>query len=132
MTSVRMLALQAQLGGAVDDEIRRVTLNIRNILVDEPPDGTPIDTGFASNNWWFNVGSPADSPSEPTPGGAARIVSDTVTITSARINGQPLHITNNASYIGILNDGSSSQSPAGFVERAVLREQFASRFRRIG
>lgn len=132
MTSVRMLALQAQLAEACEDEIRRVTLNIRNILVDEPPDGTPIDTGFASNNWWFNVGSPADSPSEPTPGGEARIASDTVAITSARINGQPLHITNNASYIGILNDGSSSQSPAGFVERAVLREQFASRFRRLG
>lgn len=132
MTSVRMLALQAQLAEACEDEIRRVTLNIRNILVDEPPDGTPIDTGFASNNWWFNVGSPADSPSEPTPGGEARIASDTVTITNAKINGQPLHITNNASYIGILNDGSSSQSPAGFVERAVLREQFASRFRRLG
>lgn len=132
MTSVRMLALQAQLGNGVDDEVRRVTLNIRNNLIEDPPDGTPIDTGFASNNWWFNVGGPANSPTTPTPGGQSRIAADTLTIATATINGQPLHITNNASYIGLLNDGTSSQSPAGFVDRAVVREQFASRFRRLG
>lgn len=133
MPSVRMLALQAQIAEAVADETRRVTLNIRNTLIDEPEDGgTPIDTGFASNNWWFNVGGPADSPTTPTPGGAARIGADTLRIATATINGQPLHITNNANYIGILNSGSSSQAPAGFVERAILREQFASRYRRLG
>lgn len=132
MPSVRMLALQAQLDEAVEDEVRRVTLNIRNTLVDEPPDGTPIDTGFASNNWWFNVGGPAGSPSSPTAGGSSRIAADTLSIATATINGQPLHITNNASYIGLLNDGSSQQSPAGFVDRAVVREQFASRYRRLG
>jgi hypothetical protein len=34
--------------------------------------------------------------------------------------GMPIYITNNAPYIRALNDGSSMQEPAGFVERAVL------------
>jgi hypothetical protein len=34
--------------------------------------------------------------------------------------GEQIHITNNAPYIRQLNDGSSKQAPAGFVERAIL------------
>ena len=127
--SAAMTRLQAQLRTAVTDEIIRVTLNIRNALVADPPTGTPIDTGFASNNWWFNIGSPAPSPRVPTAGGESRINSDTAVIAGITLNGQPLHITNNAQYIGLLNDGSSNQTPQGFVERAVVTEQFASRFR---
>lgn len=130
--SARMTALQAELASAVQREIVTVTLNIRNMLIEDPPEGTPIDTGFASNNWWFNEGGPANSPEVPTAGGSARIAQDTQTISNLTINGQPLHITNNAQYIGLLNDGSSTQTPAGFVERAILTEQFASRARVIG
>lgn len=133
--SRRMVALQAELSSAIQREVSTVVLNIRNMLIEDPPEGTPIDTGFASNNWWFNIGAPANSPEQPTgsaAAGAARIASDTLTISNITINGEPLHLTNNAQYIGLLNDGSSTQTPAGFVERAILTEQFASRQRTLG
>ena len=129
MTSRRMLQLQAEIDQFVRKEVVTIVFNIRNMLIADPPEGTPIDTGFASNNWWFNEGGPANSPSVPTEGGAARIQSDTVKIQSITLNGQPLHLTNNAQYIGLLNDGYSDQTPANFVERAILTEQFASRER---
>ena len=131
VASRRMQLFQAEINDAIRDETIRIVLNIRNMLISEPPTGTPIDTGFASNNWWFNEGSPANSPSEPGPGGEQRIAADTTRITNVTINGQRLHITNNANYIGLLNDGSSSQTPRGFIERAILTEQFASRARQI-
>ena len=130
MPSRRMLQLQAELESAVRKEVITVVLNVRNYLIEDPPTGTPIDTGFASNNWWFAEGGPADSPETGTAeAGAARIQADTQRIQSITINGQPLHLTNNAQYIGLLNDGSSDQTPQGFVERAILQEQFASRKR---
>lgn len=133
MRSRAMTALQAELESAVREEVIRVTLNVRNMLIEDPPEGTPIDTGFATNNWWFNEGGPANSPETGTgETGQARIAQDTMAINSITINGQPLHITNNAQYIGLLNDGYSDQTPAGFVERAILTEQFASRSRVIG
>lgn len=130
--SAGMIRLQAQLAAAVRRETINVTLNIRNMLIADPPQGTPIDTGFASNNWWFEVGRPAPSPRTPTVGGEARMAADTVAIQSITIDGSTMHLTNNAQYIGLLNDGSSSQTPQGFVERAILTEQFASRNRVIG
>lgn len=129
--SRRMIQLQAQIQSAVQKETTTIILNIRNMLIEDPPIGTPIDTGFASNNWWFNIGGPANSPSRPTPGGEARMQADTTAITTATVNGTPMHLTNNAQYIGILNDGGSNQTPQGFVERALVREQFASRQRTI-
>lgn len=127
-----MQLFQAEISNAIRDETITIVLNIRNMLISEPPEGTPVDTGFATNNWWFNEGSPANSPREPGPGGDQRIQADTTRIASYTLNGQTLHITNNANYIGILNDGSSSQTPRGFIERAILTEQFASRARVAG
>jgi hypothetical protein len=34
--------------------------------------------------------------------------------------GQSIYVQNNASYIKRLNEGSSTQAPAGFVEAAIL------------
>ena len=128
-----MLQLQAELKSAIQREVATVVLNIRNMLIEDPPEGTPIDTGFAANNWWFAAGGPANSPETGTAAsGAARIQQDTYAIKNLTVNGQVYHLTNNAQYIGLLNDGSSDQTPQGFVERAILREQFASSKRVLG
>lgn len=115
--------IKADLQDFTDREVIRYVLTLRNILVSEPPTGTPVDTGWASNNWWFSEGGPANSPDTASGDVAtskARIEQDTVTISSITVNGQALHITNNVPYIGVLNGGSSMKTPAGFVERAIL------------
>ncbi len=115
--------IKADLQDFTDREVIRYVLTLRNILISEPPTGTPIDTGWASNNWWFSEGGPANSPATPSGDvnvSKARIEQDAVTISSITVNGQALHITNNVSYIGVLNGGSSMQTPSGYVERAIL------------
>lgn len=123
--------IKADLRDFTDREVIRYVLTLRNVLVSEPPDGTPVDTGWASNNWWFDQGQPANSPDTPTgnvEASKARIEQDTVTISSIKVNGQELHITNNVPYIGVLNGGSSTQTPSGFVERAILKAGIMVRF----
>jgi hypothetical protein len=115
--------IKADLQDFTNREVIRYVLTLRNILVSEPPTGTPVDTGWASNNWWFSEGGPANSPDTASGDVAtskARIEQDTVTISSITVNGQALHITNNVPYIGVLNGGSSMQTPSGYVERAIL------------
>lgn len=115
--------IKADLADFTDRQVVRYVLTLRNILVSEPPTGTPVDTGWATNNWWFAEGEPANSPDTETGNietSRARIDQDTVTISGIKINGQSLHITNNVPYIGVLNGGNSLQTPSGFVERAIL------------
>lgn len=56
-------------------------------LTAPPPEGTPVDTGQARNGWQLDVSQPLNPK-----------------------------ITNPLPYIGRLNDGHSSQSPAGFID----------------
>ena len=80
---------------------------------------TPVDTGYARGNW--------------TPGINARPVRATTTLdpgavaTPAKINalaailrlGDTFYITNNASYIQLLNEGYSPQAGINYVRDAV-------------
>mgnify|MGYP004696036189 FL=1 len=105
-------------------EIIRLALDIHGELVDNPPQGTPVDTGWASANWWPAVGTaPTGNTGTPEQGsvggrqvqqaaGVEQVLSYTLSTT-------PIYITNNVPYINRLNNGWSQQSPAGFVDRAV-------------
>lgn len=114
---------------------------------------TPVDTGAALSNWEVTLGAPSQgilSTFWPSPKGRMikgkwvhtvdpsitfRVNAD-ATATHAWtviMNKQPgidLFITNNIPYIQALNNGTSSQAPAGFVDRAIiLGNQVASRAR---
>ena len=92
---------------------------------------TPADTSTAISNWQIAVGGTGQG-AEPLPayapgqGGNTREVSAQAAIAAAReaLKGaQPrkaLAIINRVPYIKRLNDGSSSQAPAGFIEEAIL------------
>lgn len=115
--------MKADLRDFTDRQVVRYVLTLRNILISEPPKGTPIDTGWATNNWWFAEGASANSPTTSTgnvEASGARIQLDTMSISNIKVNGQSLYITNNVPYIGMLNSGTSKQTPSGFVERAIL------------
>lgn len=122
--------IKADLADFTDRQVIRYVLTLRNILIDEPPTGTPVLTGWASNNWFYSESAPSgDGESSGDVNQAkARIDSDTASIASFKLNGQTVYLYNNVPYIGILNMGSSTQSPSGFVERAILTAGIRVRF----
>lgn len=89
---------------------------------------TPVDTGRARSNWLVGDGSAdrtvREAAVEPGTKGStggqnttAAIREGTDKLNAAKSN--TLYISNNLPYIVPLNEGSSAQAPAGFVETAV-------------
>ena len=102
----------------IDQLVRKVALAVDTAVVI----GTPVDTGRARANWQVGLGSAPDgtlpAPSSPEEGLANALSAGQVTI-GAYKGGTIIHITNNLPYIEALNNGHSSQAPAGYVEKAV-------------
>ena len=107
-----------ELNVAINDVVARVGRNILRELRDT----TPVDTGHAASNWIGGFGSPPSgvvgSKQAVTFGPQNASIRS---ITARRTRVQPLFITNNVDYIGILDTGTSSQAPAGFIELAISR-----------
>lgn len=91
---------------------------------------TPVDTSEAISNWQVNIGLPVSSaipPHMPGFAGSTYSYSRTATIAAAaralatKKPGQPIYISNLAPHIVELNNGSSKQAPAGFVQASVLQ-----------
>lgn len=85
---------------------------------------TPHDTGRARGNWQISIGAPITEEIERLdPTGQATINANQTVIKSiqgkSRQGKRSIFLTNNLSYIQPLNEGTSSQAPAGFVEQAV-------------
>jgi len=108
-----------------DTLVRKVALVADQAVVS----GTPVDTGRARSNWIATLGAAPDTEIEPyVPGelgstaaaNTQAAIDQAETVIAGYTSGQEIHITNNVPYIQDLNDGSSAQAPAGFVEEAVL------------
>lgn len=90
---------------------------------------TPVDTSQAISSWEVTLNAPSANKHAPHfPGksgssykaSAAETIALAKTVLKNKKPGETIFITNNQPYIRKLNDGSSSQQPAGFVERAIL------------
>lgn len=80
---------------------------------------TPVDKGRARGGWTVEIGSETAGDSATLDKtGSGTISAGSAKITSAKPF-EPISISNNVPYIGILNGGSSKQAPAQFVELAV-------------
>lgn len=120
-----MAQIIAEMNEAVSGHFAEIALEIHADLVENPPTGTPIDTGWASVNWWMKIGS-APTGNDGSEGNVASRQAGqqagVAAMASYHIgNGQSVWITNGVPYIGRLNAGSSTQSPAAFVETAIKR-----------
>ena len=126
--------IESELKRFVEKKMAELTLGVEARLKSAPPEGgTPVDTGWARANWIPNIGVPVRIESE-RPSDAGEISSGISSRTSAaesnglqiaasfRIEQGPLFVSNNVPYIGLLNDGSSAQAPAAFVQRAIRTE----------
>lgn len=104
----RMDALyRRKVEGTLEIRVRRTALGLYGDLKIL----TPVDTGRARSNWHLDIGVPTVQLVEP--GGDIAPSLSTYTID------QTIFISNNLPYIQRLNEGHSSQAPAGFVEDAV-------------
>jgi len=128
--------------------VKKITLDTHANLVANPHStdtGTPVDTGFASSNWVPRVGAPftEQAGSRPTSRGDinAKAIGDDskknfgaldygpqedgkVQVAGYRLAMGNCFVSNNVPYIQPLNNGSSKQQPAGFVERAIAKALF--------
>lgn len=102
---------------AVNEKVIDAALQISQTVILS----TPVDTGRARANWQANIGEATTSTiDELDDSGLGRIGKNTqIILQKGDDPTQEVHITNNLSYIGKLNEGSSKQAEAGFVERAV-------------
>jgi len=102
-----------QLKTRVAAEMKAVVTELYNEVVP----GTPVRTGFCRANWNVSVGEPDytvdgvrdPNASYPTP--SAQIPDNPEL--------QPMFVSNGVPYVGLLEDGSSTQAPSGWVQVAV-------------
>lgn len=120
----RMRELGSRIVKNVDDGFRATALAIDQTVVL----ATPVDTGRARSNWRVSAEKNSgvfEAFAEGKAGSTAgENTQQALDDGAAVIDGLPpdthtLYISNNLPYIQPLNDGSSAQAPAGFVEQAV-------------
>ncbi len=121
----RMRQIKAALPKAASNLACEVARSIQTDLVYF----TPVDTSQALSNWVLTVEEQwavfidpyyAGEQGSTQEASAKAALEQGERQLSMKKPGQTIFITNNAPYIRSLNDGSSAQAPAGFVERAAL------------
>jgi hypothetical protein len=120
----------ARRGADVERNATELVRVVAKSVIETVTRATPVDTGQAVSNWQVRVDQdatnviPAYYPgSLRSTAGAniwAAIEAGYSVISRYNGNNKRIHITNNVPYIGELNDGSSRQAPASFVQLSVL------------
>ena len=115
---VQIRGIIGDLEGAIARVTRKVSLDVTANLVET----TPVDTGWARANWIPSVGQPSESPvgSKESISVVEQALGKTKVAGFKDIS-QKVFITNNVPYITDLNDGTSKQAPAGFVQNAITK-----------
>lgn len=102
--------------------LKQTVLAIDQVLVVS----TPVDTGRARSNWIVGLGPSTRMIDAYVPGegggtggaNAAAALQQAKDFLSAN-DVSVIYISNNLGYIQYLNEGTSAQAPAGFIEAAV-------------
>ena len=135
--SRRLEIRSGQLITGVQVKVRRAAIKTDQTVVV----GTPVDTGRAKSNWLVSLGTPVFEENEAfTPGekGSTQFANEQAAIAQGiGVIGQwsifrgSIFITNSLPYIQSLEEGSSAQSPAGMVKRAVQAGSLAFKAGRV-
>ena len=95
-----------------------LVLDIHGNLVED----TPVDTGWAENNWLPSVAAPIDSTAGTRESvDTAQQNAGVGEILRWRFEQGNAFLSNNVPYISRLNAGSSAQAPRMFVEAAIQK-----------
>lgn len=129
-----------KVGDQLEKVTERVIANLTAAAWQSLVVSTPVDTGFARSRWTPTIGSPITQVAvRPADDAAAR--SDASSELSKnqqraaaiqqgyRLSKGPVFISNPTPYLVFLNQGSSAQAPANFIERAIVQaiQSLASR-----
>ncbi len=96
--------------------IRKVALVAGQSIVTR----TPKDTGRAQGNWQMSVDRSTNTIKETIQTPAEVLAQHAGTVSGFSIeSNRGIYINNNLPYISKLNNGSSKQAPAGFVEMGI-------------
>lgn len=134
--SKRMTLRGRKVAKGADDLTRQVAIAADQAVVSS----TPVDTGRARSNWIASIGAPSSDVIEahaPGKDGSTEAentqaaTNQAEAVISGYRAGEEIHISNNLPYIQALNDGSSAQAPANFIETAVQEAAHAVRSSRI-
>jgi len=120
----------------------KVAAEVSILLVRELVERTPVDTSKALSNWLLSLEDPVLVDLDayyPGVFGSTQTASANEAIAFAKLQaakkkpGQPIFVSNSAEYIRDLENGSSSQAPAGFTKQSVMvaRKQIKAIFKRV-
>lgn len=126
------------LGNNLTKMVRRVALTVDSVMVME----TPVDTGRAKSNWIVGLNhAPAGNIMPYVPGdrGSTSAENQMAALSQAEavITGYEsgrdweIYISNHLPYIGDLNDGTSYQAPADFIQTGIATAVAAARRARL-
>ena len=122
------------LANRIDDRVHEARARYALAIVKELIARTPVDTSEALSNWRVGTGASAAIPAlYAGSGGSTRGASASAAIAAAEAaieankSAAVLVIFNAAGHIRYLNEGSSRQAPAGFIEKAILAGRLAAR-----
>lgn len=130
MGDLRTLARRLEKrANAMPEDANRVKIETAKAIVNDLIEVTPVDESTALSNWQVGVGEPVPTAIKAYVAGkkgSSEGVSEQAAKNAALAKleavkpGETIYLSNVLKYIRRLNDGSSGQAPAGFVERAVL------------
>lgn len=130
MTTLRQFAdKMRRLDRELPQQLNSIVIRAAWRILDDLITVTPVDTSAAVSNWQVTVNAPVGNAIPAyvlgergsTYAESAQVALEAgSSIIQNKQPGQALFITNAIDYIQDLNDGSSRQAPANFVERAVI------------
>lgn len=111
---------------AIENKASELAIETAEIVITDLLESTPVDTANALSNWHISLNTPSSQSISPysifnRTASSKIALQKALEVLKNKKPGELIIIQNNEDYIGDLNDGSSSQAPAGFVQRAVLR-----------
>lgn len=113
----------------IETSASNIASNVSMAVLEDLVFHTPVDTSNALSNWQLTIGAPANNEIEPyyfgRKGSTQSMSQDAAIIAGIKAlkskkPGETIYISNNAPYIKDLDEGSSLQEPAGFVDRALI------------
>lgn len=111
-------ALQAKLLALVERAAKALILEVNRELR-RSGTGTPVDTGHARAAWIPAVGAP--TLVEPVGADGSLASAGTAQVMAFKLGQGMLYISNVVPYVKRLNQGSSKQAPALFIEACIAR-----------
>ncbi len=116
-----------KLGLAIIAEINKVIVKMVGIIDSRIVFSNPVDTGRSRSNWIITLNNPTselitgeDQGESGSPIGAELALSQGQNTLKSRKPGDTIYLQNNTSYIEKLNNGSSAQAPANFVQKGII------------